>query len=256
MNTLRLTLWLIVAIAATTSTTMAAVTQYGYQVVARLPHATDRYTQGLQVVDGEMYESTGLYGGRSRLMRVDASSGAAQTLATLPSDQFGEGITILGDTIYMLTWRENMLYMFDRTSGKIVDTRQYMGEGWGLTSDGQQIYMSNGSSQITIRHRETFEPISSHTVTLNGEPLKLLNELEWIEGRIWANIYTTDFIAIINPTTWQVEGCIDLSGLLPDKDRTAQTDVLNGIAYDEATGRIYLTGKLWNTLFEIKIFER
>ncbi len=256
----KLKLFLILILGICTPSMLSAQSlakEYSYIVEAQYPHDTESYTQGLQIVDGELYESTGLYGGRSKLMRVDLRSGkATKTLATLPKEQFGEGITILGDTIYMLTWRENILHLFHRTTGQKIDQRIYAGEGWGVTSDGDKLYMSNGSSSITVRDRVTFDPISQHVVTLNGSPLKLLNELEWIEGRIWANIYTTDKIAIINPSTWQVEAMIDLTGLLPQHQRTKETDVLNGIAYDEATKKIYITGKLWNTLFEIKLIEK
>lgn len=228
--------------------------RYGYIVNKEYPHSTDSYTQGLQIVDGVMYESTGL-NGASRLMRVDMKSGGKEVLARLPERDFGEGITILGDTIYMLTWRSKVCYLFDRTSGKKIDQREYPTEGWGLTTDGERLYMSDGSNRITIRERGSFREISFHPIYLFGRALPYLNELEWIEGRIWANVYTTDMIVIINPTTWQVEGVVDLTGLLPQKERTAQTDVLNGIAYDEATKKIYVTGKNWSKLYEIEIIE-
>ncbi len=232
-----------------------SVRRYGYAVVESYPHSTSSYTQGLQIVAGELFEGTGMYG-ESRLLKVDLKSGkATQKLATLPDNQFGEGITILGDTIYMLTWREGLLHLFNKKTGNQIDKRHYAGEGWGLTSDGKQLYMSDGSARIVVRDRVTFKPISSHSVYLNGEPLTMLNELEWIEGKIWANIYTTDFIAIIDPESWQVEGLINLTGLLPNSERETKTDVLNGIAYDEATKKIYVTGKYWSKLFEIEIFE-
>ncbi len=229
---------------------------YSYIVEARYPHKADSYTQGLQIVDGELFESTGLYGGESRLLKVDIASGETQLLATLPTNHFGEGITILGDTVYMLTWQENTMHMFDKKSGKKIDQRLYAGEGWGLTSDGDKLYMSNGSSSIIVRDRESFETIGRHTVTLNGRPIDLLNELEWINGRIWANVYSTDQIVIINPTSWQIEGIADLTGLLPTKDRTEETDVLNGIAYDKDSDKIYVTGKMWNAMFQIKLVEK
>ncbi len=219
------------------------------------PHLTTSYTQGLQIVDGEMYEGTGMYG-ESRLLKVDLQTGKTKRLlATLPKSQFGEGITILGDTIYMLTWREGLLHLFNRETGNTIDTRRYAGEGWGLTSDGERLYMSDGSSRITIRDRDTFRILESHTVTLNGQQLPYLNELEWIDGKIWANVYTTDRIVIINPETWQIEGVIDLEGILPKSERTNKTDVLNGIAYDEKMKKIYVTGKYWSQLFEIELVE-
>ncbi len=229
---------------------------YSYIVKAAYPHSSSSYTQGLQIVDGELFESTGLYG-QSRLMRVDLESGIVeQELAQLPRNQFGEGITILGDSIFMLTWREGVLHIFDRKSGKSINTKRYAGEGWGLTSDGDNIYMSDGSNRITVRDRASFDIISSHGVTLDGRAVPYLNELEWIEGKIWANVYTTDQIVIIDPTSWIVEGIIDLTGLLPANEHTPQTDVLNGIAYNTATKRVYVTGKNWSKLYEIEIIER
>ncbi|MFR9633345.1 MAG: glutaminyl-peptide cyclotransferase, partial [Rikenellaceae bacterium] len=218
------------------------------------PHATDSYTHGLQIVDGELFEGTG-WEGQSRLMKVELTSGETTLLAKLPDDEFGEGITILGDTVYMLTWQSGVLHLFNRESGKQIDKRLYSGEGWGLTSDGERLYMSDGSNRITIRDRDSFKVISSHAITLNGNPIPYLNELEWIKGEIWANVYTTNQIVIIDPNEWRVSGIIDLTGLLPDTERTPTTDVLNGIAYNEATDKIYVTGKNWSKIFEIEIVE-
>ncbi len=228
---------------------------YNYIINKSYPHSTSSYTQGLQMVDGTLYEGTGMYG-ESKLLRVDLKSGSTQTLATLPQNEFGEGITILGDTIYMLTWREGIMRMYNKRSGEQIDTRRYSGEGWGLTSDGKKLYMSDGSSKITIRDRESFTPLSSHIITFEGRPVEYLNELEWIDGMIWANIYTTDQIAIIDPISWCVVGVVDLTGLLPHSEREAKTDVLNGIAYDEERKKIYVTGKYWSKLYEIEIIER
>lgn len=228
---------------------------YSYIVKAAYPHSTSSYTQGLQIVDGVMYENTGLYG-ESRLMRVDIKTGKGETIYALPKEHFGEGITILGDTIYTLTWREGVVHFVNRKSGALINKIRYSGEGWGLTSDGDRLYMSDGSSKITIRDRVSFAPISSHMVTFNGRPVEYLNEMEWIDGKIWANIYTTNQIVIIDPKTWRVEGVIDLMGLLPIGEWMPDTDVLNGIAYDEASGKIYVTGKNWSKLFEIEIVER
>ncbi len=229
--------------------------QYSYIVNATYPHATDSYTQGLEIVEGVMYESTGLEGA-SRLMKVDKATGKQEILSRLPDYDFGEGITIMGDTIYMLTWQSNVCYLFDRESGAKIDQRLYASEGWGLTSDGERLYMSDGSNRITIREKDSFRPLSSHSITLNNRPIPYLNELEWIEGKIWANVYTTDMIVIIDPMSWEVEGVVDLTGLLSPKDRTTQTDVLNGIAYDQTTKKIYVTGKNWKKLFEIEIIKR
>ncbi len=252
---IKLVLFAILLIASETVSAQEIYKQYNYIVKATYPHSTTSYTQGLQIVDGELFEGTGMYG-ESKLLRVDLKSGTPQTLATLPQNEFGEGITILGDTIYMLTWREEVMRMYHKKSGKQIDTRRYSGEGWGLTSDGDKLYMSNGSSKITIRDRESFTPISSHTITFDGRPIEYINELEWIDGMIWANIYMTDQIVIIDPISWSIVGVVNLTGLLPHSERTTKTDVLNGIAYDEATKKIYVTGKYWSKLYEIEIIER
>ncbi|MFI3292774.1 MAG: glutaminyl-peptide cyclotransferase [Rikenellaceae bacterium] len=228
---------------------------YTYIIRNIYPHATNSYTQGLQYIDSEMWESTGLEG-QSRLMKVDLQSGKTDTVATLLDSEFGEGMTLWGDSIFMITWQSNKLYIFDRTSGDVIDTKQYHGEGWGITTDGTELYMSSGSSRITRRNPQTFKRLGEIDVSINGRPLEYINELEWIEGRIWANIYTLDQVVIINPTTGIVEGVVDFSGLLSPEDITDQTDVLNGIAYDEKSGRIFVTGKNWNKLFEVEIVER
>ncbi len=231
------------------------VKHYTYSIVNTYSHSTSSYTQGLQYVDSQMWESTGLEG-QSRLMRVDLLSGKQEVIKSLPRDEFGEGITHFGDSIFMITWQSNRAYIFDKNSGKVIDTKSYYGEGWGITTDGKVLYMSDGSSKITLRDPQTFEPTSTIDVTLEGKPINYLNELEWIEGRIWANIYTLDQIVIINPTSGVVEGVIDLSGILPASERTEQTDVLNGIAYCSVDKRIFVTGKNWSWLFEINIIER
>ncbi|MFR9652180.1 MAG: glutaminyl-peptide cyclotransferase [Rikenellaceae bacterium] len=228
------------------------VTHYSYIVRASYPHATDSYTQGLEFAEGQLYESTGEYG-KSRLLKVDLRSGATEQLAQLPKNHFGEGLTIVGDTIYQLTWRENHLHLYDRKSGKLIGSKRYNGEGWGLCSDGERIYLSDGSNYITVRDPKSFEVLDRQPVVVNDRAAEYLNELEWIDGRIWANIYTTDMIVIINPTNWSVEGIIDLTGLLPNRLRTPQTDVLNGIARNPKDGRIYVTGKNWSKLYEIEI---
>ncbi len=228
---------------------------YTYIIRNTYPHATTSYTQGLQYIDSQMWESTGLEG-QSRLMKVDLQSGKTETLATLLDSEFGEGMTVWGDSIFMITWQSNKLYIFDRLTGGVIDTKQYHGEGWGLTTNGEELYMSSGSSQITRRDPQTFKRLGEIQVTLNGQPLEYLNELEWIEDRIWANIYTLNQVAIIDPTTGVVDGVVDFSGLLLPEDVTEHTDVLNGIAYDSEQKRIFVTGKNWNKLFEIEIIER
>lgn len=229
-------------------------TQYTYKVVAEYPHLTTSYTQGLQYVDGQLWEGTGEWG-QSVLQKVDLQSGKAEVVASLPDTEFGEGITVLGDRIYQLTWTSNMGHIYN-LDGKLLRNVRYEGEGWGLTSDGEKLYMSNGTSTIYRIEPETFRREAKLTVTLRGQPLGQINELEWIDGKIWANVYTTDYVVIINPETGVVEGMIDFAGILKQEDRDATTDVLNGIAYDAEQKRIFITGKRWRKLFEVEIVKR
>ncbi len=228
---------------------------YNYEVINTYPHSTDSYTQGLIYHEGRLFEGTGLTG-ESRLLDVDIESGESKTVATLPNSFFGEGVTILGDTIYQLTWRNNRLLFYDLNSGEKIGEKLYSGEGWGLTTDGEKLYMSDGSSILKVRHPHSFDIERKILVTVNGEPLENLNELEWIDGKIWANVYMIQQIVIIDPESGVVEGIVDMRGVLADEDRTTQTDVFNGIAYDKQGKRIFVTGKNWSKLFEIKIIEQ
>lgn len=222
------------------------------EVVDTLEHSTKAYTQGLQFVDGLMWEGTGEYGS-SRLQYTDMATGKITVVATLPDNHFGEGITLLGDKIYQLTWQNGIMHIYNRKTLKKIETKQYKGEGWGLTTDGTMLYMSDGTPDIRVLDPATLELKRRISVTYNGESLPYLNELEWIDGRIWANVYTIDSIVIINPENGVVEKIINLQGLLPQSEITSTTDVLNGIAYDSATKRIFVTGKNWSKMFEIKL---
>lgn len=228
---------------------------YTYEVVAEYPHLRTSYTQGLQFVDGELWEGTGEYG-RSQLLRTDLASGKVLQSKKLQKDEFGEGITVLGDKIYQLTWLNGKLHTYDKATLRHLATHTYKGEGWGLTTDGEKLYMSDGTNYIRILNPETLAQERRFGVTLRGESLQYLNELEWIDGKIWANVYTTDHIVIINPENGVVEGVVNLSGILPEKERDYKTDVLNGIAYDKATKRIFVTGKNWSKLFEIRVIAQ
>ena len=239
----------------TPAATPAAPRTYTYRVIESYPHSTDSYTQGLLFADGVMWEGTGEYG-HSRLQRIDLETGRTDVVATLPRSEFGEGIALLDGKIYQLTWENNKAYVYDAATGRQLRTFAYAGEGWGLTTDGERLYLSDGTESIHVLDPETFRRERRITVTLEGEPVRFLNELEWIDGRIWANVYTTDQIVIIDPATGAVEGVVDLTGLLPQEDRTRQTDVLNGIAWDAAGGRIFVTGKNWPKLFEIEILPK
>ena len=228
--------------------------QYTFSVKKVYPHSTDSYTQGLQYIDGVLWEGTGEWG-ESCLQKVDLESGAVEVLAKLPRSEFGEGITVLGDKVYQLTWTNGVAHTYDLTGKRLRDFR-YVGEGWGLTTDGESLYMSNGTADIYKVNPETFKREGKITVTLRGEVVEYINELEWIDGKIWANVYTTDIIIIINPATGVVEGVVDCRNLLPEEEQSAKTDVLNGIAYDKEGGRIFLTGKRWSKLFEVELIKQ
>lgn len=226
---------------------------YRHRVVAEYPHSKTSYTQGLYYADGLLWEGTGQWG-ESCLQTIDLATGRRQVLATLPRSEFGEGIAMLGDTIYQLTWTTGKAHLYDR-SGRLHRSVDYRGEGWGITSDGERLYMSDGSAMIYEIDPVTFKQRRGVAVMAQGRPIENINELEWIDGRIWANVYLTSTIVIIDPATGAVEGIVDLSDLIERIEIDSTTDVLNGIAYDAAGGRILVTGKYWNKLFEIEIFE-
>lgn len=228
----------------------AKVERYKIEVVKAYPHDTGSYTQGLFWHDGSLYESTGL-NGKSTFRKVDLQSGQALTKLPFNKKYFVEGSVILGDKLYILTWTNKVVFIYDAGTLEYRSTYSYPREGWGLTTDGKSLISSDGSSRIYFLTPELkFE--RSINVTLNGRAVRYLNELEWIDGRIWANVYTTDTIVIINPDTGIVEATVDCEGLLPERLRTYDTDVLNGIAVD-SEGRIFLTGKNWPELYEVKL---
>lgn len=226
---------------------------YTYKIVNRLPHDPQAFTQGLVYKDGCFYEGTGLYG-HSSLRQVNPADGTVLDQVNLPYTFFGEGITIHQDRIIQLTWREHRAFVYDLASFSLLDTFTYTTEGWGITSDGKYLIMSDGSSLLTYRDPDTFNSVLRLPVRSNGQPVTHLNELEFINGKIFANVWLTDQIAIIDPTSGQVTAWLDLTGLLDPKDHPGQTvDVLNGIAYDEQEDRLFVTGKLWPYIFEIEI---
>lgn len=229
--------------------------EYTYRVVNAYPHPVESYTQGLFWADGVLWEGTGEHG-RSKLQRLDTATGGAEVVARLPRSEFGEGIALHDGRIFQLTWQSNTAHVYDAATGRPLRDFRYAGEGWGLTSDGERLYMTDGSSTLYTVDPETFRRTGRKTVTCEGRPVPMLNELEWIEGRIWANVYTTDRIVIIDPATGTVEGIVDLRGLLPAEETDYTTDVLNGIAYDPAAKRIFVTGKRWPKLYEIEILPR
>ena len=224
-----------------------------FEVVATYPHDPDAFIQGLVYQDGIFYEGTGLRG-RSSLRKVDPASGDVTQGIDLPAQDFGEGIAIFGDKLYQLTWQENTGYIYDKDSFELLDTWTYPGEGWGLTTDGQQLIMSDGTNVLRFLDPSTLaETRRVEVLDPQGRALTNLNELEYVNGEVYANIWQTDWIARIDPATGQIRGLIDLRGLLPAEDRTQPVDVLNGIAYDPASDHLFVTGKLWPKLFEIDL---
>lgn len=227
---------------------------YTYQVVHEFPHDPTAFTQGLDYVDGILIEGTGRRG-QSTLRRVDLDTGQVLQSLRLPDQLFGEGVTVLGDKIYQLTWQENIGFVYDRETFALLDTFSYPTEGWGLTHDGQRLIMSDGTANLYFLDPMTLQEIGRVEVRDPHGPVTLINELEYVEGEVFANVWRTDWIARIDPGTGQVTGWIDLAGLLQPEDMAQPVDVLNGIAYDEATGRLFVTGKLWPKLFEIRLAD-
>jgi len=234
----------------------ATVPVYTYRTVNVFPHDPTAFTQGLVYQDGIFYEGTGLRG-QSTLRKVDPATGQVLTGIRLPDEFFGEGIAILGQRLYQLTWQENTGFIIDKDSFELLGTWRYEGEGWGLATDGQQLIMSDGTNELRFLDPSTLQEVGRVAVVdADGQPVARLNELEWVEGEVWANVWQTDLIARIDPASGRLLGWIDLTGLLPDEDRAVQrVDVLNGIAYDAATGRLFVTGKWWPKLFEIELVE-
>jgi glutaminyl-peptide cyclotransferase len=231
------------------------VPEYGYQVVHTYPHDPGAYTQGLFYLNGVLYESTGL-NGRSSIRKVRLETGEVLQKRDIPEQYFGEGIVNWKDRLIEITWQTQAGFVYDLNSFNLQRQFSYPSEGWGLTQDGKRIIMSDGTAQIRFWNPETLQEVGRLNVNDAGQPITELNELEWVKGEIYANVYQTDRIARIDPSSGKVVGWIDLTGILPASDRLRQVDVLNGIAYDAATGRLWVTGKLWPKLFEIRLVKK
>ncbi|MDE1892731.1 MAG: glutaminyl-peptide cyclotransferase [Xanthomonadaceae bacterium] len=249
---------LIIALALLLAATAcpAAIPVYGYKIVHVYPHDTSAYTEGLFYKDGYLYESTGEQG-RSTVRKVQLATGKVLQSHDLPARYFGEGIVDWKGRLVQLTWKSETGFVYDLASFKLQHTFSYPGEGWALTRDSKHLYMSDGSSVLRILDPDTLKATGSIMVEANGVPVTNLNELEWVKGQIYANIWLTNRIARIDPTTGHVVGWIDLSGLL-DVSRlpVPSDDVLNGIAYDAARDRLFVTGKCWPKLFEIRLVKK
>lgn len=230
----------------------APVPTFTYTVVHTYPHDPDAFTQGLVCLDGQLLESTGL-NGQSSLRRVDLATGRVLQQIRIPAHYFAEGMTVLGGKIYQLTWQSRKGFVYDLASFALEKEFAYAGEGWGLTTDGRSLILSDGTDQLRFLDPATLTVTRTVAVTRDGQPLRLLNELEFIRGEVYANIWQSHTVARIDPATGRVRGVIDFSGLLPAADRTPTTDVLNGIAYDAAADRLFVTGKHWPKLFEVRL---
>lgn len=230
--------------------------QYGYRVTKTYPHDRAAFTQGLEYCDGFLYEGTGL-AGRSSVRKVQIDTGRVLQKFDLPQPFFGEGITVLDGRIFQLTYTSQTGFVYDKSSFKVLKSFSYSGEGWGMTNDGKQIYMSDGTAQIRIWDPATLKEVRRITVKDGARPVTQLNELEFVRGELFANVWHEDRIARISPKEGTVLGWIDLAGLLPKADRPTDPEaVLNGIAYDASGDRLFVTGKLWPKIFEIKLVPK
>jgi glutaminyl-peptide cyclotransferase len=232
-----------------------AARQLDYEVVNSYPHDPKAFLQGLLWYEGDFYESTGLCG-QSTLRRVEFSTGKILKSSSLSSELFGEGLALADNRLIQLTWKSKRGFVYDRESFASLREFKYETEGWGITFDGKHLIMSDGSSDLFYLDPITFAPVRKLSVTMNGRSIDNLNELEFIEGEIWSNVWQTDLILRIDPGTGRVASFLNLRGILPASMRTGNEDVLNGIAYDARQKRIFVSGKLWPRIFEIRVKER
>ncbi len=222
----------------------------GYTVVAEWPHDPEAFTQGFSWEAGKLYEGTGLKG-ESELRLVDLETGNVEASAALSAEYFGEGVGVIGDRIYQLTWQEHKAFVYN-PEFELVRSFTYKGEGWGLTDHKGRLIMSNGTNTIKFRDPKTFHSVRRIRVTENGEPVSGLNELEWIRGEIWANVWPTDRIVRIDPANGRVVGWLDLGVLRQAENEKGKADVTNGIAYLKSQDRLFVTGKWWDSVYEIE----
>ena len=231
---------------------VAAVEQFGYRILEKKPHDRSNWVQGLEIHDGMLYLSAGKYG-KSRLVRYDLDTGELQVERRLNPALFAEGITLLGDRLYQLTWKRRMFIEFSRDELEALTWHPLPGQGWGLTNDGNHLIYTDGGDRLHYIDPETKRVVRSIPITENGEPLYRVNELEWVDGSIWGNVLPSDRIVIIDPKTGVVTASIDLSGLLPITERRPDTNILNGIARNPENGDIWVTGKYWPWLYRIEL---
>jgi glutamine cyclotransferase len=241
--------------AAESELLQAAVPSYGYEVVSRLRFDRANFTQGLEIYDGRLYVSSGLYG--ESMIRV-YDFPAMEEMQSVPIDPriFAEGLTVIDNRLVVLSWRERVMLVYSLPDLSLLGQSTLPGQGWGATHSGSTLWFSDGSHYLYSANMNDDGTLNRLPVMLEGRPLRNLNELEWVDGEIWANVWQTDEIARIDPVTGMVVGLINLAGLLPEEDRLRDTDVLNGIAIDPVTQNIWVTGKRWPWLFEITLEKR
>jgi len=237
---------------AKTNAPNAVVPKYGYQIVNIWPHDSNAFTQGLILVDGKLLESTGQEGSSS-LRSVELETGKILQKVEVPEPYFAEGIAMLNGKVYQLTWQHQLGFIYDSQSLERVGEFNYQGEGWGLTTDGQSLIMSDGSHRLKYLDPSSFRVTKTITVVDGLTPVNNLNELEFVQGEIYANVWHDQRVAVIDPQTGRVKAWIDLTGLIPEGELQDEEAVLNGIAYDEANNKLFVTGKLWPRMFEIKV---
>jgi glutaminyl-peptide cyclotransferase len=230
----------------------AAAPTLSYKVVARYPHSTDSYTEGFLYLNGLFYEGTGI-AGHSALLAIEPETGKAVQKRDMPPEYFGEGIVDWGSNIYQWTWQHHICFVYDRFSLRTVKQFSYTGEGWGMTRTAKEIITSDGSATLRFRDPATFKETHHILVKDGTKTIDQLNELEFIKGEIYANVWHSDLVARISPRDGHVIAWIDLSGLLPDDQKINAESVLNGIAYDAQHDRLFVTGKQWPAVFEIKV---
>ena len=233
----------------------ATVAQYSYRVLEQLPQSRQHFVQGFEIVDEQLYVSTGNYG-QSQLLRYSFPQGELDIARKLHPRIFAEGVTVLEDRVYQLTWQNRLMLVYQREQLTPSHSFRLPGEGWGLTNNGVQLIYSDGSDKLHFMSPLTGRIERSLAVTEMGEPLDDLNELEWVDGKLWANIWQSDRVVIIEPATGAVTGSIDLTGLLPEEERRPNTDVLNGIARNPADGAIWVTGKRWPWMYRIEVLPK
>lgn len=237
-----------------TACSQEEVTRYGYKVVNTYPHNIQSFTQGLFYHEGFLYEGTGK-NGLSTLSKINLEDGEVLQSTSLSRRYFGEGIEVVKDQIFQLTWQGNIVFVYDKNTLESVASHYNATEGWGLAYDGEYLILSDGTANLQFMNPETFAPQHKVQVTLNNNPVSYLNELEYINGEVWANVWQTDFIVRIDPDTGIVNSVIDLTGLSNQTTLGSNEAVLNGIAWDGENSRLFVTGKHWANLFEITLVD-